>query len=125
MKLLDLYKKHSNLNENDLKLSIEEKKAFLARMREFASYGNLIYRNQELGRVAEEIGELIELSNHISLQETEDGWFDEMTVKRHNKQLENAYKVFKKTTNEVRTLQQRMEAAYEDMAEVFKKYYDL
>jgi len=41
------------------------------------------------------------------------------------KQLKEAYKVFEKTANEVHTLQQRLESAYEDMGGTLNKYYKI
>jgi hypothetical protein len=41
------------------------------------------------------------------------------------KQLGEAYKVFAKTANEVHTLQQRLESAYEDMGGTLNKYYKI
>ena len=39
--------------------------------------------------------------------------------------LKEAYKVFSKTANEVQTLQQRLESAYEDMGGTLNKYYKI
>jgi hypothetical protein len=41
------------------------------------------------------------------------------------KQLKESYKTFEKTANEMYTLQQRLEACYEDMGNTLNKYYDI
>ena len=60
----------------------------------------------------------------MTLQETEN-WFDDVTVNRHMKSLKESYKIFEKTTNEIMSSQQRLESAYEDIAEVLGKYYEV
>ena len=39
------------------------------------------------------------------------------------KQLQEAYKTFEKTAGEMSGMQQRLEAAYEDIGTVLNKYY--
>ena len=119
------YKKIAEaLSQDKLKLSKEEKRAFLESVRKFEGYGAHIYRASKLNEIVNEIGQLVEVAQNVTLQET-DGWFDNVTVSRHNKRLAEAYKVFEKSAKDVGVLQQRMEAAYEDIAEVLKKYYDV
>ena len=71
--------------------------------------------------LSEQFGEVAEA---LTLQESEH-WFDNVTTGRHMKQLKEAYKVFSKTANEVQTLQQRLESAYEDMGTTLNKYYKI
>jgi hypothetical protein len=41
------------------------------------------------------------------------------------KTLKESYKIFEKTATEMNALQPRLSAAYEDIAEVLQKYYDV
>lgn len=123
--LIDLYRKYDTINESEVNYSKQERQAFLERLKELPQMGQHVYRNADLGRVVQELGEIVELASQMNIKETEDGWFDSMTVKRHTKEMQNAYKVFEKTCNEVRGMQQRMEAAYEDIVERLKKYYEI
>ena len=39
--------------------------------------------------------------------------------------MNEAYKVFEKTANEMSSMQQRLESAYEDMGTVLNRYYKI
>lgn len=110
--------------DDQVKFSKDERKAFLENIRNFSRYSESIYRSAKLAEIAEEIGQTIKVAQQMNLQET-DGWFDNVTVSRHNKRMEEAYKTFQNSAKEVSVLQQRMESAYEDIAETLKKYYDV
>ena len=66
--------------------------------------------------------EIVEIAEQLTLQESEH-WFDNVTVNRHMKQLKEAHKVFEKTATEMTELQQRLEAAYDDMGSILNRYY--
>lgn len=105
-------------------MSTEEKKAFLEAVYRFAEGANEIYRKHSLKDTSKYLGELIEAAHQLTLSETED-WFDNVTVSRHMKHLGEAHKIFEKTATEIETLQQRLEAAYEDIGSTLNKYYDI
>lgn len=115
-----------NLSESKDKVSMttEQKKAFLEAVYKFAEHANAIYRMKNIRETAKYLGELIEAANNLTLSETED-WFDNVTVNRHMKHLGEAHKIFEKTASEMDTLQQRLEAAYEDIGSTLNKYYDI
>jgi hypothetical protein len=105
-------------------MSTEQKKAFLEAVYRFAEGANEIYRQHSLRETSKYLGELIEAAHQLTLSETED-WFDNVTVGRHMKHLGEAHKIFEKTASEIETLQQRLEAAYEDIGSTLNKYYDI
>lgn len=107
----------TTFNKND-------KKAFLERLKAFSKMGESIYRSKDLKTRCDEVRNLIEIAEQLTLQETEN-WFDDVTVNRHMKVLKDSYKLFEKTTNESIVLQQRLESAYEDIAGVLGRYYDI
>lgn len=112
-------------NENkEVEMTAEQKKAFLEAVYNFAEHTNNIYRKQSLKETASHLNELIEAANYLTLSETQD-WFDNVTVSRHMKHLQEAFKIFEKTAGEIDTLQQRLEAAYDDIGETLGKYYDV
>lgn len=124
MKLKSILK---NINENvdePVQISEEQKSAFFEQMKSFNVYGETIYRSQNIIEALKEIKNIVETAHHLTLQETGD-WFDKVTVNRHMKQLKESYKTFEKTANEMYTLQQRLEACYEDMGNTLNKYYDI
>jgi uncharacterized protein YukE len=82
----------------------------------------MIYRANTLKEVAQTLGNIVQQAEQVTLSEAEH-WFDNVTVSRHMKQLGEAYKVFEKTATEMSGMQQRLEAAYEDIGTVLNKYY--
>lgn len=101
-----------------------DRSEFLNSIKAFSGLGPYIYRSSDLNQAKEKLASLVEKAQNYNLTET-DGWFDKVTVQRHNKQLTEAYKVFEKCVNEIGSLQQRMESAYEDIGSIFGKYYDV
>jgi len=117
------------LSENDesvetLRFGRKEKHAFLEACKSYSKSNPSIYRNGNIKDKIEEIRDLVEIAEQLTLQETEN-WFDNVTVSRHMKQLKEAFKVFEKTGQELDSLQQRFESSYEDIGEVLSKYYEV
>jgi hypothetical protein len=108
----------------DTKFDNIDKKTFLEACKNFSSHGQSIYRTGKLKDKVEELRNLIETAEQLTLQETAD-WFDNVTVSRHMKQLKESFKIFEKTASEMDQLQPRLNSAYEDIAEVLQKYYDV
>jgi hypothetical protein len=119
-----LWDNKRKLIESELKYSKQERQAFLESIRQFSGFKQHIYRAKALRQVSEQIGQMIEAAEQFTLKET-DQWFDNVTVSRHMKQLKESYKVFSKTCNEIETLQQRLEACYEDIGKHLGTYYDV
>jgi len=117
--------KRQYLLENEISYTREEKQAFLERLRTFSSFKNEIYRSKKLKEISNSISELVEAAEGFTINETQDGWFDNITVNRDLKRLKESCKVFQKTANEIHNLQQRLESCYEDMAAGLSRYYDI
>jgi hypothetical protein len=124
MKLKSILKSINENTEEPVQISEEQKGAFLNNIKSFNTFGEAIYRSQNIVEALKEIKNIVETAHHLTLQETGD-WFDKVTVNRHMKQLKESYKTFEKTANEMYTLQQRLEACYEDMGNTLNKYYDI
>tara|TARA_R110002051_G_scaffold186268_2_gene255597 strand:- start:260 stop:769 length:510 start_codon:yes stop_codon:yes gene_type:complete len=103
-------------------LTSEQKKAFMTAVGDYHKLGESIYRNSTLRETTETLREISQVAEQLTLSEAEH-WFDNVTVSRHMKQMNEAMKVFEKTAGEVHGLQQRLESAYEDMGTVLNKYY--
>ena len=104
------------------KMRKEDKKAFLETVGNYHKLSEMVYRNATLQEVTETLGNIVQQAEALTLQESEH-WFDNVTVSRHMKQMNEAYKVFEKTAKEMTGLQQRLESAYDDMGTVLNKYY--
>jgi len=113
-----------DLEKTQTQFSREEKKKFLQRCKSLTSNSQAIYGIEGLDEKLEEIRDIVEMAEQMTLQETED-WFDGITVNRHIKQMQDAFKVFEKTGSEMVSMQQRLKSAYEDIVSVLHKYYDV
>ena len=121
---MKLKKLLEGLEGDSSKKTTSEKAAFLEEVKRFNEYGSVIYRTEDLRRVAEEINELVTKAEAVTLQETQD-WFDEITVKRNLKTLREGNKQFGQTVKEISKLQQRLESLYEEMGHNLGRYYEL
>jgi predicted RNA-binding protein YlqC (UPF0109 family) len=109
-------------NDEEKKVSSEQKRDFVRAVSEYHKLGEMIYRAQGLKEVADTLKNIVGTAENLTIEESEH-WFDNVTVSRHMKQMNEAFKVFEKTATEMSGMQQRLEAAYEDMGSVLSKYY--
>jgi predicted RNA-binding protein YlqC (UPF0109 family) len=109
-------------NDEEKKVSSEQKRDFVRAVSEYHKLGEMIYRAQGLKEVADTLKNIVGTAENLTIEESEH-WFDNVTVSRHMKQMNEAFKVFEKTATEMSGMQQRLEAAYEDMGTVLSKYY--
>jgi len=108
--------------EQEEKMTKEQKKSFLEAVSNFHKLGEMVYAKNGLVEVTETLKSVVEQAEKMTIDESEH-WFDNVTVSRHMKQMNEAMKVFEKTAGEMNGLQQRLESAYEDMGTVLNRYY--
>ena len=110
--------------EETPQMSPADKKSFLEAVANFHKLGEMIYSSAKLKEVTETLRSVVERAEKVTMSESEH-WFDNVTTSRHMKQMNEAYKVFEKTANEMSSMQQRLESAYEDMGTVLNRYYKI
>ena len=110
--------------EQDEKMTKEERSTFLETVSNFHKLGEMVYSNARLQEVTDTLKSVVEQAEKLTISESEH-WFDNVTVSRHMKQMNEAMKVFEKTAGEMNGLQQRLEGAYEDMGTVLNRYYKI
>ena len=110
--------------EEETKMTKEERSAFLEAVSNFHKLGEMVYAKGGLQEVTTTLKSVVEQAEKVTLSETEH-WFDNVTTSRHMKQMNEAFKVFEKTSKEMNGLQQRLESAYEDMGTVLNRYYKI
>ncbi len=102
-----------------------DKKTFLESISRYHEYAGLFRQNvSEYKKVLDEIKFIVESAEGVTLNET-DGWFDNVTVSRHMKQMKESFKVFEKTIMEAAQINQRLNASYEDIGKTLQNYYDV
>lgn len=111
-------------DSEEQKMTKEERKSFLEAVSNFHKLGEMVYSNAKLQEVTETLKSVMERAEKVTMSESEH-WFDNVTVSRHMKQMNEAMKVFEKTAGEMNGLQQRLESAYEDMGGVLNRYYKI
>ena len=109
---------------NQSPLTKEQKAQFLEAISTFNTFGEKLYRSNDLKEVAKAIAEIGQMAEQLALHEQDD-WFDRQTVNKNVKSLQNTIREFVKTANEVQTLQQRMESLYEDAGHVLSRYFHI
>jgi hypothetical protein len=114
---------NSRPQTSEYKISKEERNQVLEAIKNFNTYGQFIYRSDKLVETINEIAELVEAAKGIALQET-DGWFDDITINRHGKGVDEALKVLKTEAAEMSKRQQRLEAAFEDVGKYLQTYFE-
>ena len=99
-------------------------KQIVSKIQEFGQLGKSIYKSGDLKETAKTLSDIANAAKVHTLRETDD-WFDKVTVNRNMKELTNLSKHFGKLSEEASSVQQRLEALYEDMGIVLSRYYDL
>ena len=121
MSLTNLVKEKYGTTESEPKISSEQ---ILSKIQEFGNLGKSIYKSGDLKETSKTLSDIANAAKVHTLRETED-WFDKVTVNRNMKELTNLSKNFDKLSEEASSVQQRLEALYEDMGNVLSRYYDL
>lgn len=109
----------------------EQKKNALAEVGRYNEYGRHLYREHNLMEIAHKLSEITKMAEELALHETSkvseggQSWFDEQTVKKNFGSLRKISEEFNKLAKEAHTLQQRMEALYEDGAHIVERYYEI
>ena len=104
--------------------SVEEKKMALEAIGKYNEYGGQLRREYNLMEIAHTLAKITEAAEKFTMTETED-WFDKKTVSENMKQLRRVSEEFNKLAKEAHTMQQRMEALYEDGGHVLGRYFEI
>ena len=107
--------------EKPSKVSANE---ILEAIRTFNSIGKHMKSEANLRKIAKSLSEIAKKAKTHTVQETED-WFDKVTVNRNMKDLTTLSNSFNKIAGEAHTLQERMNALYEDMGYILNRYYEM
>jgi hypothetical protein len=102
----------------------EEKKGALDAIGKYNDYGRHLRREHNLMEIAHTLSKITEAAERFTLSETDD-WFDKKTVTENMKQLRRVGEEFNKLAKEAHTIQQRMEALYEDGGHVLGRYFEI
>jgi hypothetical protein len=121
--LYEMDSKKNVFQEQPEPLSVDEKRAFMESLKQFSQLGESVYGRNNLEEITERLNHMVETATRLV---SESGDITEkIGGSRHMKYINEAMKEFKKSAQEVVIHERRMSAAYEDIAEGLKKYYDI
>ena len=105
-------------------LTKEQKADILGKIAEYNRYSKAIYNENDLIQIANELSEMAENAELLTISETEDQ-FDKITVTRNMKELKNLSGQFAKSATEAQAFKQRLTGLYEDMGVILNRYFDI
>lgn len=117
-------KQETVFNEQPAPLSPDDKRYFVESLKQYSALGEVMYGKANLKDAVEQIVKMVETATRM-VSESDDDMVEKIAATRHLKYLEASCKDLQKSANEVMIHEKRMAAAYEDIAEGLKKYYDV
>jgi hypothetical protein len=127
MKLKDAIKEswlNDKVRSDKPSLTKEQKSEILGKIAEYNRYSKAIYNENDLIQIANELSEMAENAELLTISETEDQ-FDKITVTRNMKELKNLSSQFAKSATEAQAFKQRLTGLYEDMGVILNRYFDI
>ena len=93
-------------------------------VRNYQTVGETLFKDNGIIEVAKQLVSIAESAQNHVLSETDD-WFDAVSVKRNMKELKGLTSQFKKAALEANSVNERLNALYEDMGHILNRYYDI
>lgn len=125
-----------NMNTPNLKMILEtlmddqpkpmtkdEKLAVMQEIKNFAALGESVYGKGDIEHMAERVRNIVESAQRIMTEKSD--WFDQVSLKRENKRLQEDYKIFEDACKEMKMLQERMAMAYENIGQNLNRYFEM
>ena len=117
--------KQTVFSEKDAPLTVEDKREFANALQSFSTLSETVMaRGERLQEAVKRITKMCETATRL-VNESGDDMVDKVAAGRHMKLIDEALKAFQKSANEVMIQERRMEAAYQDITDGLKKYYDV
>ena len=104
-------------------LSKEEKQAFKEAVANFSAMGDSVYGKANLQELTERVRGIVDTAQRIVTEDAD--WFDEIAHKKNFKRLEEDYKMFEDTAQQMSQLQERLSMAYENIGQQLNRYFDV
>ena len=93
-------------------------------VKNYQMIGGQLFKDNGIIEVAKQLVSIAESAQNHVLSETDD-WFDAVSVKRNMKELKGLTSQFKKAALEANSVNERLNALYEDMGHILNRYYDI
>jgi hypothetical protein len=90
----------------------------------YNEYGRVLKREHSLSELAQQLSDIAEYAEY-TLTNEQDDWFDAHTVRRNIKEMKAYAKEFAKIAQEADSYNARMSALYDDMGRVLERYFEI
>jgi len=124
IKLSNLIKEFTDNNGEERKLSKQEKKLLLDKIRGYNRIGETLYSETDMIDIAKNLKEIADGAYVMTFSEVGES-FDKVTLGRNMKELKSLAEQFSKTAGEVKQLKERVVSLYEEMGHILNRYYDI
>ena len=101
----------------------EEKQQFMQEIANFSAMGDSVYGKANLQELTERVRGIVDTAQRIVTEDAD--WFDEIAHKKNFKRLEEDYKMFEDTAQQMSQLQERLSMAYENIGQQLNRYFDV
>lgn len=125
-----------NMNTPNLKMILEtlmddqpkpmtkdEKLAVMQEIKNFTALGESVYGKGDLEHIVERVRNIVESAQRVMTEKSD--WFDQVSLKREGKRLQEDYKIFEDACKEMKMLQERMSMAYENIGQNLNRYFEM
>ena len=119
----DLVKVAKEILKTD-KSPVMEREDLISSVNNFSGYGKSIYGAKDIAKIGNQFAEMAKAAQKHVVDETQD-WFDAVTVKRNMTELNKHASNFNKLAKEAQAIQDRMSALYEDMGNIYNRYFEV
>jgi hypothetical protein len=104
-------------------MSKDEKLAVMQEIKNFSALGESVYGKGDLEHIVERVRNIVESAQRVMTEKSD--WFDQVSLKREGKRLQEDYKVFEDACKEMKVLQERMAMAYENIGQNLNRYFEM
>jgi hypothetical protein len=111
------------LDDQPKPMTKEEKLAVMQEIKNFSALGDSVYGKGDIEAMAERVRNIVESAQRVMTEKAD--WFDQVSLKRENKRLQEDYKIFEDACSEMKMLQERMAMAYENIGQTLNRYFEM
>jgi hypothetical protein len=112
------------ITEPDTQFTDQHRQKFLEEVKNFNKLAQSVYREISLKEITHKIKTIGKVAERMIMTETDD-WFDQISLKRDAKALNDSVNLFEKTAKEIHHLQNRLESSFQDIGTRLDKYFEI
>lgn len=122
--LKEVMQQQTSAGQPEKQWTVEDKRAALAMISKLNEYAQQLRRQHNLMELGETLNKVTDAADAFIAGDASDS-FDEVTRKRNIAELRKYSVEFNKLAREATTIEQRMEALFEDCGTILNRYFDI